>query len=41
MVATGKLDKLEIVSTRAAPAFDYLFMATVLEISVGHWTLSY
>ena len=32
---------LEIVSTRAAPAFEHLFMGTVLKISVGHRTLSY
>ena len=32
--------QLEIVSTRAAPAFKHLFMAAVLEITVGHWTLS-
>ena len=32
---------LEVVSTRAIPAFEHLFMATVQEISVRHQTLSY
>ena len=31
---------LEVVFTRAEPAFRNLFMATVLEIIAGHWTLA-
>ena len=35
-----KLFLLEIMFTRAALAFEHLLMATVLEITVGHRTLS-